>query len=760
MTVFVNNGLGFFSGKWIKLSSSISFDVVPINSNYRRIDIIVIRLDLSNQTCGIIYRTGALSSDPVEPSIIFNDNIKEYPIAVIRVYPYITHIHENDIIDLRGKSICPWAETLLSTKIKIVNVTRYGVSNDGSRTEISNVLSSSESNVIYFFPKGTYRIKGFVFSNCDNINIFAPNASFQHFTENNQSRQEFFRFENCSYCKVIGGKYDGQDADGAPRVGINFVNSTFSIVRDVIIQNIGDQNKEMTSGISFTGECDNSIVENVIIDNVQVGIISSDGFYHVTGIAIRDYIPADEPIYLYNKNIMLKNVFISNIGTVSNNTDIDGDGIYIVQFPKSNPTMSVAESYIKIVNPTITACSKRAIKVATRCVDIIGGMIDVSCQSAAVEYQYVRNSSIRDLHVCNQAMTAITICGGDGLISIENCYIYGNGTGNGIVLSKGNICDSGENVCISKCDFENLYIPICAHLTSYSEAKVNSDSIIIKECSFGHFKGSAAILMLPSRFASLKKLKISDISFKFGQSFAEIFNSNNAFYCDNVSNTCIIDLGTPSDFLDPSMSLMIDIDSIKDDFDELFKLYPFQAKNLYLSSEPASASYVYEYPELINIISSDTIYGSTFSINLTSSNSLSINGATSNVSQRVFISISDIKFESNIVYSISVSANSFPISNILSVGLFRENNNQTGIGDEIMINKDKNKISFMLDSTQLGKYLSIKLFATAESVTINTEITLNVTRRTPYTKGVFELTREIDSLKARIEALEALSYIT
>lgn len=761
MKVFVKQGLGFFSGKWIRVGHDFSFTVNAVDSGYERLDSVIIQIDTVNFAGNVIYRTGTeTTSFPVAPELINSLTIHEYRIANVLVTENAPFIEIVD--DFRGSCECKWTESTISDlSYKIVNVLKFGVRNDGTPTSLTNVLPNN-SNVIYYFPEGTYKLKGMSFSEKNNITILAPKATFI-FDNINTSTNYILQFESCSNCKIIGGIFD---CSCTAKIGLYFINCQNTFIKNVEIRNVGGAALKDTAGISFYKDCSDSIVEDIYIHNVQAGVASTDDYIHANGIAINGYLHSREVHiislydYYFSHNITIRNVRISDIGNeLYNNTSNDGDGIYIVQFPKDTPFVSDAESNIKIINPTITNCSKRAIKVVTRCVDIIGGIINVSSTSAAIEYQYVRNSTIRGLHISNSSFTAITIYGGDGMMNIEDCYISGNGLNNGIVLYRENnnnsaIKKGGENINISNCEFEELNLPIVAKLTNSSEEKVVTDSILIRNCTIGYFSGNSAIMLLPSRFSTIKKLKISDLSFKYGTSINEIYQSNHVKYNNVLSEPCLINLGTNVDFLNPSMSLILDIDSVQDDFNDIFKLYPFSAKNLYLGGTPALAAYVYEYPELFGFIASvNNVNG--LSATVLSEHTVKISGGTSSSIQNIFIPINGIEFQENIDYFINLTSNVIYSDNGMSVQLAQVNNEVGLIGNEISISGYAIRNLISVDTSDTANFIKVKLEAGFDVLGEDdgTQLSFSITTRFPKIKGLDGISERLSALEREVESL-------
>lgn len=814
LNVKVRAGQGYFANKWFILNADCLFQVPTADTAYDRIDSVLVQIDTINKVGNLVYRSGTPAEIPVEPDINGVSTLSEYRIANILVEA--NAIAVSSITDLRGTPACPWIiSNIPDTMSKVVNVVQKGVRNDGSLTDLSLALNQS-SDTIYYFPKGTYKILGFKFISCHNVTIFAPNAVFE-FGGTAEDSTHLFYFDGCTNCKVIGGVYDGKSI---LKTGITFLMSDYNDIRNVEVKNIGCQTTQDAAGLRFVGDCSNSRLVNVNIHNVQAGVY--DGNYiFASGISINTSKNRD-----YSQNIVIDSPVIYEIGTAQypnatgGTLSIDGDGIYLVQRPTyvaatdmqlnteeedyqsslwgapngtyyyydnrtndnenrravftvedGNISSAVVEifddieSTIKILNPYITNCAKRAIKVSTRCVDIIGGIIDISSSGAAVEYQYPRNSTVRSLHIHNQGFTCLSIYGGDGVMSVENCYFSGNGTINGIALYRENGSNihynkGGENLIISGCEFENLALPIVAGIDGAS-LPVSSDSIVIRDCTIGHFSGNVALSLSPNRFSSLKKLKITDINFKYGNSIDDVFSANNTFYCTSVSNPSLIYLGTASNHVNPSMSMIIDIDSLEDDFYQVFNGYTFNANKLYLGGNTALTSDVLEHYEFVKPTVgghyvSQTFTGADLTADILSDFSIQITGTEQTSTQYVYIPIEEFTANSGVEYRIKISSNAVYSSGGLTVSLHKGISGGERLGSEIAVNNYQKSSTLTVSAEGTAKSIGIKLRSNT-AVISNTLITVSFSTTSPTIKGMIDVEKRLTALEERVTALEALN---
>lgn len=818
MNISINAGKGYFEKNWFYTDNNNVLQISNTNVGYRRIDSVLLQIDLENERCNIVYRTGTEDVSPTQPEITITTTVVEYRVANI----IITSDSIESIIDFRGTSSCPWLKSKIpDTFSKIVNVVQSGLFNDGTVTDLSVVIEPNESNVIYYFPKGTYKIKSYELNNLHNITFLAVNAKFiseKTFKENKNHELEEMRqmllFNNCTNCKVIGGVYDG---NYEVQRAITFLNSKNSEVRSVEVTKIGGETYASAAGICLMGNCSCSKLISVTVHDVQSGR-SAGAYIYASGLSITSASDGQ-----YSKNIVIDNPEIFNIGTAlytdnSNNPlKIDGDGIFIIQRPEYIPEsgsrneheddfydlyknatvdgnfyyyneytkairnrryhikiencclsesfefLDDRESFIKILNPHITDCSKRGIKVSARCVDIIGGIIDVTSWGPAVEYQYTRNSTVRNLTVTNNSFTCLSLSAGDGIVSVENCRFSGNGSNNGIVLGTQNkdynhINKGGENVIISNCDFEDFQTPILAYFDSTQAIPAVSESIVIRNCTIGYFSGGSAILISPIRFQSLKKLKISDIVFKNGNSIADVFSANEFFYGQTVQDKNLINLGNENDHVNPTQSLIIDIDCLTDDFYEIFQSYNFTTKNLFLGGTCVVRSEIFEIVKIAttaNASYTSNPEGTDLSVEITNDHLIHVTGGSSNVNnQFVYIPIKNFPVLKGIEYVINVETSVVYPNGGLTLSLYNVSHYER-IGSEIALNGQIKTISMVPDNSNIAEAIQIKL-KPYNDVLSNTIVSVSITTQNASLAGMNDIIIELLKHERRISALESL----
>lgn len=85
LTVNLGTGYANIRGHFYKNDAVKSFILDAADSILHRIDRVVIKLDTTNRTMAAVLKKGTLGSSPTPPTLIDNVNVKEIPIAQIRV---------------------------------------------------------------------------------------------------------------------------------------------------------------------------------------------------------------------------------------------------------------------------------------------------------------------------------------------------------------------------------------------------------------------------------------------------------------------------------------------------------------------------------------------------------------------------------------------------------------------------------------------------------------------------------------------------
>lgn len=109
MQVKVNPGRGIFYNLWYENTEDIIF-TLDGQSSLNRIDLIVIEANRSPNVLRSYAKVvkGTPSATPVEPEILDNEFIKQYPLAAVRITGGITTITQSAITDKRGIAPTLW----------------------------------------------------------------------------------------------------------------------------------------------------------------------------------------------------------------------------------------------------------------------------------------------------------------------------------------------------------------------------------------------------------------------------------------------------------------------------------------------------------------------------------------------------------------------------------------------------------------------------------------------------------------------------
>jgi hypothetical protein len=114
MDVTIKAGQGIFWSKWFKLTQAQTITVESNDTDYTRIDSIIIEINNNIRMGRVIYRTGEASETPVPPELISTGYIKEYRIANIEVASFATSLDDSVIFDRRGIET-PFIASLIQT---------------------------------------------------------------------------------------------------------------------------------------------------------------------------------------------------------------------------------------------------------------------------------------------------------------------------------------------------------------------------------------------------------------------------------------------------------------------------------------------------------------------------------------------------------------------------------------------------------------------------------------------------------------------
>ena len=104
--VIINTGIGWiknnqFAGKVVAQKESVSLDLGLPDSNYPRIDAIVIQFDANKNESEIVVKKGTANSNPVAPSVVRTESVYELHLYHIRRDAGALTISAGNITDLR-----------------------------------------------------------------------------------------------------------------------------------------------------------------------------------------------------------------------------------------------------------------------------------------------------------------------------------------------------------------------------------------------------------------------------------------------------------------------------------------------------------------------------------------------------------------------------------------------------------------------------------------------------------------------------------
>lgn len=114
MDVTLKAGEGIFWSKWFKLTQAQTITVENNNTEYTRIDSIIVEINNNVRLGRVIYRTGTPAAEPTPPDLVSTGYIKEFRIANIQVASYTTSLDDSVIFDRRGIET-PFCASLIQT---------------------------------------------------------------------------------------------------------------------------------------------------------------------------------------------------------------------------------------------------------------------------------------------------------------------------------------------------------------------------------------------------------------------------------------------------------------------------------------------------------------------------------------------------------------------------------------------------------------------------------------------------------------------
>lgn len=113
MTVNVGTGRAMIDCHWIKNDAVLNLTIDPADVQLKRIDIVVVKLDLNERQITIEVVKGTPANVPSLPKLDDTETVKYLWLAAVYVYPGTTKITQSIINDTRGTSLCPYVTGLI-----------------------------------------------------------------------------------------------------------------------------------------------------------------------------------------------------------------------------------------------------------------------------------------------------------------------------------------------------------------------------------------------------------------------------------------------------------------------------------------------------------------------------------------------------------------------------------------------------------------------------------------------------------------------
>lgn len=117
MTIQVDTGRAWFDHAWIKNDSILLKTLDPPELLYDRIDAVVFDVDHTDfvRNGNIKIVKGTPSTNPQRPTLLKEENHKQFPASYVRVRVGATEITQADITNMVGTSACPFVTGVAST---------------------------------------------------------------------------------------------------------------------------------------------------------------------------------------------------------------------------------------------------------------------------------------------------------------------------------------------------------------------------------------------------------------------------------------------------------------------------------------------------------------------------------------------------------------------------------------------------------------------------------------------------------------------
>lgn len=108
MAVNVGTGRALIDCKWIRNDATYQIQISAADVQLKRIDAVVIKLDITSRTMSIDVVKGTPSTNWVQPVVTNTSTAKYLILATVKIGAGVTSINSSNIVDMRGSTRCPW----------------------------------------------------------------------------------------------------------------------------------------------------------------------------------------------------------------------------------------------------------------------------------------------------------------------------------------------------------------------------------------------------------------------------------------------------------------------------------------------------------------------------------------------------------------------------------------------------------------------------------------------------------------------------
>lgn len=133
LTIIVKEGRAFIDGYWYENDAELSFTLITPDPTDRRIDRVVVELNISSKVVATKIVTGAVASIPSAPALVDTNNIKQVSLAIVDIAAGVSNIFADDITDERVY-ISAYADRIIyatSSEVDLGSEDQKGVSPAG-----------------------------------------------------------------------------------------------------------------------------------------------------------------------------------------------------------------------------------------------------------------------------------------------------------------------------------------------------------------------------------------------------------------------------------------------------------------------------------------------------------------------------------------------------------------------------------------------------------------------------------------------------